>query len=76
MCHLGGADGPITRPTCAATIASEPSWCGCGANRGLLTTPGREQEWNLSVAHDEAGVDRYLEAVAELSGRLSGTVRA
>ena len=48
-------------------------WC---MNRGLLTTQGREQEWNLSVAHDDAGVDRYLEAIAGLSERLSATVRA
>ena len=49
-------------------------------NRGVFTTPGREQEWNLTVAHDDAAVDRYLDAfaglVAELSPRLSGSARA
>ena len=49
-------------------------------NRGVYTTPGREQEWNLSVAHDERSVDRYLDAfgalVAALSPRLSGSARA
>jgi glutamate-1-semialdehyde 2,1-aminomutase len=50
------------------------------ANRGVYTTPGREQEWNVTVAHDDAAVDRYVEAfgglVAELSPRLSGSARA
>ena len=49
-------------------------------NRGVYTTAGREQEWNLSVAHDDRSVDRYLEAfgglVAELTPRLSGSARA
>jgi glutamate-1-semialdehyde 2,1-aminomutase len=50
------------------------------ANRGVYTTPGREQEWNLSVAHDERSVDRYVDAfgglLAELTPRLSGSARA
>ena len=54
---------------------AELIWLWC-INRGLLTTPGREQEWNIGVAHDDATVDRYLEVVAELSARLSGSVRA
>jgi glutamate-1-semialdehyde 2,1-aminomutase len=49
-------------------------------NRGVFTTPGRVQEWNVTVAHDDATVDRYLEAfdglLAELSPRLSGSARA
>jgi glutamate-1-semialdehyde 2,1-aminomutase len=49
-------------------------------NRGVYTTPGREQEWNVSVAHDEGTVDRYLDAfaalLAELTPRLSGSARA
>jgi glutamate-1-semialdehyde 2,1-aminomutase len=49
-------------------------------NRGVLTTAGREQEWNVTVAHDDEAVDRYLEAfaglLAELSPRLSGSARA
>ena len=47
-----------------------------GMNRGLYLTPGREQEWNLTVAHGEAEVDRYLEVFAELSRRWSGSARA
>jgi glutamate-1-semialdehyde 2,1-aminomutase len=49
-------------------------------NRGVLTTAGREQEWNVTVAHDDEAVDRYLGAfaglVAELTPRLSGSARA
>jgi glutamate-1-semialdehyde 2,1-aminomutase len=49
-------------------------------NRGVFTTPGRGQEWNVTVAHDDAAVERYLEAfaglAAELSPRLSGSARA
>jgi glutamate-1-semialdehyde 2,1-aminomutase len=49
-------------------------------NRGMLTTAGREQEWNVTVAHDDEAVDRYLNAfaglVAELTPRLSGSARA
>ena len=49
-------------------------------NRGVYTTAGRGQEWNVTVAHDDATVDRYLEAfgglLAELSPRLSGSARA
>jgi glutamate-1-semialdehyde 2,1-aminomutase len=49
-------------------------------NRGVYTTPRREQEWNVSVAHDDRSVDRYLDAfaelLAELTPRLSGSARA
>jgi len=49
-------------------------------NRGLFVTPGREQDWSLTVAHDEAAVDRYVdvfaELAAELSRRSSGFARA
>ncbi len=39
-------------------------------NRGIFMTPGREEEWTLTVAHDEAAVDRYSEVFAELAGEL------
>lgn len=42
-----------------------------GMNRGIFMTPGREEEWTLSVAHDEAGVDRYAAVLAELAEELS-----
>ena len=49
-------------------------------NRGVLTTAGRGQEWNVTVAHDDEAVDRYLDVfgglAAELTPRLSGSARA
>jgi glutamate-1-semialdehyde 2,1-aminomutase len=49
-------------------------------NRGVYTTAGRGPEWNLSVAHDERTVDRYIDAFGELmtdlTPRLSGSARA
>ncbi len=38
---------------------------------GIFMTPGREEEWTLKVAHDEAAVDRYSEVFAELAGELA-----
>ena len=40
-------------------------------NRGLYTTPGREEEWTMSVAHDDAAVDRYVEVFAALAAEIS-----
>jgi glutamate-1-semialdehyde 2,1-aminomutase len=34
-------------------------------------TPGREEEWTLSVTHTEAAVDRYVEVFAELAAAVS-----
>jgi glutamate-1-semialdehyde 2,1-aminomutase len=41
-------------------------------NRGIYMTPGREEEWTLSVAHTEADVDRYVEVFAGLAAEVSG----
>ncbi|HEY1274370.1 MAG TPA: aspartate aminotransferase family protein [Thermoleophilaceae bacterium] len=40
-------------------------------NRGVLTTRGRQPEWTLCVAHDEADVNRYVEALAALAAELT-----
>ena len=39
-------------------------------NRGVYTTPGRGPEWNLTVAHTDAEVKRYLAALGELVAEL------
>jgi glutamate-1-semialdehyde 2,1-aminomutase len=39
-------------------------------NRGIFMTPGREEEWTLSVAHDEAAVDAYVDAFSGLAQEL------
>src|SRR3954447_20797053 len=40
-------------------------------NRGIYMTPGREEEWTLSVSHDDAALDRYVEVFRELAGELT-----
>jgi len=41
-------------------------------NRGIFMTPGREEEWTLSVTHDEVAVDTYVEVFAGLAAELVG----
>lgn len=33
-------------------------------NRGIFMTPGNEEQWTLSVQHDDAHIDRFVEAFA------------
>lgn len=40
-------------------------------NRGIYMTPGREEEWTLSVTHSFDEVDRYVEVFAELARNLT-----
>src|SRR6266576_1257870 len=40
-------------------------------NRGIFMTPGREEEWTLTVVHDDAAVDRYVAVFAELADELT-----
>ncbi len=40
-------------------------------NRGLYTSPNRDQEWTLSVAHDERAVDAYAEVFEQLLAELA-----
>jgi glutamate-1-semialdehyde 2,1-aminomutase len=40
-------------------------------NRGIFMTPGREEEWTLSVTHTEEAVDRYVAVFAEMAGELT-----
>jgi glutamate-1-semialdehyde 2,1-aminomutase len=49
---------------------SELAWL-FNANRGIFMTPGREEEWTLSVTHTEEAVDRYVEVFAELAAAVS-----
>ncbi|HSS72402.1 MAG TPA: aspartate aminotransferase family protein [Gaiellaceae bacterium] len=41
-------------------------------NRGFFATPGREEEWTLSVQHTDESVDRYVAAFEELARALRG----
>jgi glutamate-1-semialdehyde 2,1-aminomutase len=40
-------------------------------NRGIFATPGREEEWTLSVQHTDEAVDRYVEVFEELARELT-----
>jgi glutamate-1-semialdehyde 2,1-aminomutase len=40
-------------------------------NRGIFMTPGREEEWTLSVAHTEESIDRYVAVFAEMADELT-----
>jgi glutamate-1-semialdehyde 2,1-aminomutase len=48
---------------------TELSWLW-NMNRGIFATPGREEEWTLSVQHTDEAVDRYVEVFAELAREL------
>jgi glutamate-1-semialdehyde 2,1-aminomutase len=50
---------------------SELAWL-FNVNRGIFMTPGREEEWTLSVTHTEEAVDRYVEVFAELAEAVAG----
>jgi glutamate-1-semialdehyde 2,1-aminomutase len=40
-------------------------------NRGIYMTPGREEEWTLSVTHDDASVDAYIACFEEMASDLA-----
>jgi glutamate-1-semialdehyde 2,1-aminomutase len=40
-------------------------------NRGIFAAPNRDQEWTLSVRHDEAAVDAYAVAFEEFAAELT-----
>ncbi len=40
-------------------------------NRGIYMTPGREEEWTLSVMHTDEAVDAYVGAFAEMAQALT-----
>ena len=43
-------------------------------NRGIYMTPGREEEWTLSVMHTEEAVDAYVQAFDEMAGAAARAV--
>jgi glutamate-1-semialdehyde 2,1-aminomutase len=40
-------------------------------NRGVFMTPGREEEWTLSVTHTDESVDRYVAVFDEMARDLT-----
>ncbi|HEX8854691.1 MAG TPA: aspartate aminotransferase family protein [Thermoleophilaceae bacterium] len=49
---------------------SELAWLW-SMNRGIFMTPGREEEWTLSVTHTDEAIDRYVSVFAELAAELT-----
>ena len=41
-------------------------------NRGIFMTPGREEEWTLSVTHTDEAVDAYVACFDEMARELTG----
>ena len=40
-------------------------------NRGIFMTPGREEEWTLSVSHTDEAVDAYVAVFDEMAAELT-----
>ena len=40
-------------------------------NRGIFMTPGREEEWTLSVTHSDESVDQYIAVFDEMAKDLT-----
>lgn len=40
-------------------------------NRGIFMTPGREEEWTLSITHTHEAVDRYVEVFSEMAEAIT-----
>jgi glutamate-1-semialdehyde 2,1-aminomutase len=40
-------------------------------NRGIFMTPGREEEWTLSVTHTPEALDAYVQAFDEMAAELT-----
>jgi glutamate-1-semialdehyde 2,1-aminomutase len=49
---------------------SELAWL-YNMNRGVFMTPGREEEWTLSVTHDDASVDLYVQVFESMAEELT-----
>jgi glutamate-1-semialdehyde 2,1-aminomutase len=42
-------------------------------NRGIFMTPGREEEWTLSVTHGDDDVDRFTSSFEEFAHDVTGS---
>ena len=49
---------------------SELAWL-FNMNRGIFMTPGREEEWTLSVTHTDEAVDAYVAVFDEMARELT-----
>ena len=58
-----------SRPTRTSTV-TELAWL-YNMNRGIFMTPGREEEWTLSVMHTHEAVDAYVSVFDEMARELT-----
>jgi glutamate-1-semialdehyde 2,1-aminomutase len=76
-----GAKGCVTFSTTKVTdyetfkasqdvAVTELAWL-YNMNRGIFMTPGREEEWTLSVAHTHEAVDAYVAVFEEMASELT-----
>jgi glutamate-1-semialdehyde 2,1-aminomutase len=49
----------------------DASWAWA-VNRGIFMTPGNEEQWTLSVQHDDRHIDRYVEVFSEFCATIGG----
>jgi glutamate-1-semialdehyde 2,1-aminomutase len=42
-------------------------------NRGVFMTPGREEEWTLSVTHTDESIDKYVAVFEAMAAELTGS---
>lgn len=49
----------------------DASWAWL-VNRGIFMTPGNEEQWTLSVQHDDSHIDRFVEVFAEFCTTVAG----
>jgi glutamate-1-semialdehyde 2,1-aminomutase len=49
---------------------SELAWL-YNMNRGIFMTPGREEEWTLSVAHTDEAIDQYVAVFDEMAREMT-----
>ena len=42
-------------------------------NHGIFMTPGVEEEWTLSIAHEQEHIDRYVAAFEAFASDVSGS---
>lgn len=43
-----------------------------GLNRGVLTPPGLDEQWLVSLAHDHTACDFYVDVISDLAAKLLG----
>ena len=54
---------------------SELAWL-FNMNRGIFMTPGREEEWTLSVTHTDEAIDAYVSCFEELAEAITSKMTA